>query len=130
MKYTELVRGLDVFEGMLTKLEGGERIEITDVRAILKFIQAHQTVMKHDEGRALVIGATDALASRRVGDFVDSSRRLCMVLRSNLDNEDGVNRAEPEIYVNLSRLEKKYTRKVTISPWPSLPESVRRGPAA
>jgi hemerythrin-like domain-containing protein len=121
MKYTELViqdhivllRGLDILEGMLTKLENGERIEIADVRAILKLIQVHQLVMKHDESRALVIGATDALASRRVGDFVYSSRRLCTVLRSHMDLEDGVlddlaRQSIPEIDVNLSRLEQKY----------------------
>jgi hemerythrin-like domain-containing protein len=116
MKYTELViqdhivlrRGLDVLEGMLTKLESGERIEIADVRTILKLIEVHQLVLEHDEGRVLVTGATDALASRRVGDFVYSSRRLCTLLRSHTDKGDGVNRTEPEIYLNLSRLEQKY----------------------
>jgi hemerythrin-like domain-containing protein len=113
MKYTELVRSLDVLEGMLTKLESGERVEIADVRTILKLIQVHQIVMKHDEGRMLVTGATDALASRRAGDFVYSSRRLCTLLRSHTDKEDELrddlaSQLLPEIYVNLSRLEQKY----------------------
>jgi hypothetical protein len=131
MKY-ELVRALDILEAMLTKLENGERIEIADVRSILTLIQVHQLVVKLDEGLALLTGTIDALASRRVGDFVFSSRRLCTVLRTHMDKEEALDNLAaqllPEIDVNLSRLEQKYTRKVTLSPWP-LPKVVRQGPA-
>jgi hemerythrin-like domain-containing protein len=189
MKCTELViqdhvvirRGLDILDGMLTKLEGGERIEIADVSAILKFLQAfgdeyhqameetvlfpalmrsapggnpiHLMVMEHGEDRALVTRITEALAVRRVVDFVYSSRRLCMLLRKHIDREDGVlsdlasellskdedsmlvaefrkNRTEPETYLDFSRLERKYTRKVPVNSWTALPETLRRGRAA
>jgi hemerythrin-like domain-containing protein len=126
MKCTELViqdhvvirRGLDILDGMLTKLESGERIEIADVRVILKFLHAfgdeyhqtmeekllfpalvraapeespiHQMVMEHGEDRALVTWITDALGARRVIDFVYSSRRLSMLLRKHIDREDRV----------------------------------------
>ena len=126
MKCTELViqdhvvirRGLDILDGMLTKLESGERIEIADVRAILKFLQTfgdeyHQTmeetvlfpalvrsapegspiqsmVTEHGEDRALVTRITGVLAARRVVDFVYSSRRLCRLLRKHIDREDAV----------------------------------------
>jgi hemerythrin-like domain-containing protein len=189
MKCTELViqdhvairRGVDILDGMLTKLESGERIEIADVRAILKFLQGfgdeyhqtmeekvlfpalvraapegspiHQMVMQHGEDRALVTWITDALGSRRVVDFVYSSRRLCMLLRNHIEKEDGVlsdlanqllskdednmvlaefrkNRTEPETYVDFSRLERKYTRKAPLNSWAPLPEMPRREPSA
>ena len=189
MKCTEIViqdhvvirRGLDILEGMLTKLESGERIEIADVRAILKFLQAfgdeyhqtieervlfpalvraapegspiHQMVMEHGEDRALVTWITEALGARRVVDFVYSSRRLCMLLRKHIDREEAVlcdlasqllskdedsllvakfrkHRTEPESYLDFSRLERKYIRKVPVNSWTPQPEIMRRGRAA
>ena len=189
MKCTELViqdhvvlrRGLDILDGMLTKLESGERIEIADVRAILKFLQVfgdeyhqtmeervlfpvlvraapegspiHEIVMEHGEDRALVTWITDALGSKRVVDFVYSSRRLCTLLRSHIDREEGVlgdladqllspdednfvvaefrrNRMDPEVFVNFSRLERKYTHKMPVNPWAPRSEILHRGTTA
>src|SRR5262249_8223172 len=44
-----LRRGLDILDGMVSKLEGGERIEIADAITILKFfrffgVEYHQTI--------------------------------------------------------------------------------------
>ena len=94
MKCTELVirdhvvirRGLDILDGMMKKLEDRERIEITDVNAVFRFLQVfgdeyhqsveekvlfpllvratpqgspiHQMVSEHGEERALVAWLT------------------------------------------------------------------------
>ena len=154
-----LCRGLDILDGMMKRLEEGQRIEIIDVKAILKFLQVfgdeyhqtveekvlfpalvraapkdspiHQMVMEHGEERALATWIMDAFASRRVIDFVYSSRRLSLLLRSHIAKEEAVlaqlagrllseeednrivdqfrmNHKEPESYVNFTRLERKY----------------------
>src|SRR5205823_13370764 len=97
MKSTELViydhlilrRGLDILDGMVKKLEKGERIEIADITVILKFLRVfgdeyHQSMeeqalfpalqraapqqgalthmlREHRAARALVAGIDDAL---------------------------------------------------------------------
>src|SRR5262245_39669777 len=126
MNCTELVirdhvvlrRGLNILDGMMKKLEDGERIEIADINAVLKFLQAfgdeyhqtmeekalfpllvratpqgspiHQMVSEHGEERALVSWIIDAFASRRVADFVYTSHRLSLVLRNHIEKEDAV----------------------------------------
>lgn len=155
-------RALDVLDGMMKILESGERIEIADARSILNFLEffgedyhqaseekilfpalvravpqdspVHQLVMGHGQERALVDWIKEAFWSRRVKDFVYSSRRLSTLLRTHLDQEETVlgelagrllskeeddavvaefmkNRKEPETMVNFSRLERKYTSK-------------------
>ena len=170
MKCTELViadhvvlrRALDILDGMMKKLEDGERIEIADVKAVFKFFQVfgddyhqtleekilfpalvratpqdspiHQMVLEHGEERALVAWILDALEHRRVIDFVYSSRRLSLVLRNHIAKEDTVlgqladrllskeeddrvvaefarNHKHPEMFVDFSRLERKYMPK-------------------
>jgi hemerythrin-like domain-containing protein len=189
MKCTELVigdhvvlrRGLNIFEGMMKKLEDGERIEIADVKTVLKFLQAfgdeyhqtmeekvlfpvlvratphgspiHQMVLEHGEERALVTWILDAFESRRVTDFVYSSRRLILILRNHIDKEDAVlgqlaerllskeeddrvvaeftkNHKQPEMYLDFSRLERKYTPKSDRNSLDSLDEPVRGRAAA
>jgi hemerythrin-like domain-containing protein len=126
MKCTELVmqdhailrRGLDIVDGMLKKLEDGERIEIADVITVLKFLrlfgdQYHQTVeenalfpallraapeesalrqlvSEHGDERTLVVEIEDALMSRRGMDFFRSSRRLTAILRNHFEQEDTI----------------------------------------
>jgi hemerythrin-like domain-containing protein len=157
--HTVLRRGLDILDSMMKKLEDGQRIEIVDVKAILKFFKAfgdeyhqtveekvlfpalvraapqgspiHQMVMEHGEERALAAWIMDAFASRRVIDFVYSSRRLSHLLRNHLAKEEAVlaqladrmlsdeederivdefkkHHKEAETYVNFTRLELKY----------------------
>jgi hemerythrin-like domain-containing protein len=157
--HTVLRRGLDILDSMMKKLEDGQRIEIIDVKAILKFLQVfgdeyhqtveekvlfpalvravpqgspiHQMVMEHGEERALAAWIMDALASRRVIDFVYSSRRLSNLLRNHIAKEEAVlaqlagrllseeeddrivdefkkHHKEAETYVNFTRLELKY----------------------
>ncbi|HEX5000547.1 MAG TPA: hemerythrin domain-containing protein [Terriglobia bacterium] len=126
MKCTELVmrdhavlrRGLTILDGMIKKLEAGDRIEIADVNAVLRFFKTfgddyhqtveekslfpvlvratrqdspiHQMVQEHGEERALVSWMMDAMASRRVVDFAHSARRLNVILRRHLDMEDSI----------------------------------------
>jgi hemerythrin-like domain-containing protein len=126
MKCTELVlqdhvilrRGLDILDGMVKKLEGGERIEIADVVSILKFLQLfgdqyHQSMeenllfpallcatpnesplslmlTEHREERSLVTAIENALKFKVGIDFVRSSRQLSILLRNHLDKEDAV----------------------------------------
>jgi hemerythrin-like domain-containing protein len=124
MKCTELVvrdhailrRGLHILDGLIRKLEGGERIEIADVNAVLKFFKVfgeeyhqaveenalypalmsaagpgssiHQMAAEHGEERSLVAWMTDAMTSRRIADFAYTSRRLIVILRDHLERED------------------------------------------
>jgi hemerythrin-like domain-containing protein len=126
MKCTQLVvqdhvilrRGLDILDGMVKKLEDGERIEIADVISILKFLRVfggdyHQkteeTVLfpallrgsaqgspvadmlrEHTEERALLAGIEEALRSKKGPDFVRTSRTLSHLLKNHLDKEDAV----------------------------------------
>jgi hemerythrin-like domain-containing protein len=167
-----LRRALDVLDNMMKKLEGGERIEIADIRAMFNFLQffgddyhqhteekflfpalvraaprgspIHEMVLQHGEERALVAWILEALGARRVVDFVYSSHQLTALLRSHIDKEDRVlqvladqllsneedtaiaaefknNHKEPEIFVNLPRLENKYHGMLIASPAVSRP---------
>ena len=124
MKCTELLsqdhavlrRGLGVLDGMVKKLEDGDRIEIADVTAILKFLrffgdEYHQTMeekvlfpalmraepqqdslrqmlVEHGEERAVVAEIEAALNPKKGIAFVRSTRRLTMLLGHHLDKED------------------------------------------
>ena len=127
MKCTDLViqdhialrRALDILDGMINKLERGDRIEIADAAEILKFlrtfgIEYHQTIAAVEH----------AIAVRKGIDFVRNSRGLIVLLRNHYDREDAVlqsttiskeedplGRKAPESHVNLSSLEGKYTAK-------------------
>jgi hemerythrin-like domain-containing protein len=166
MNCTELVigdhiilrRGLTVVDGMLKKLEDGQRIEIFDAAAILKFLrlfgdQYHQVmeesvlfpaliraapnesalrqlVSEHGDERILVSEIEEALMSKRGMLFFRSSHQLTSMLRNHCEREELVlgrlaeclsteqdaaiveqftrNRAQVEVYVNFTRLERKY----------------------
>jgi hemerythrin-like domain-containing protein len=126
MKCTELVtfdhvlirRGLTVVDGMLKKLEDGQRIEILDAATILKFLrlfgdQYHQSmeesvlfpallrvaphdttlrqlVSEHGDERLLVAQIEEALMSKRGMVFFSSSRQLTTLLRDHCDREEAI----------------------------------------
>jgi hemerythrin-like domain-containing protein len=126
MKCTELLiqdhamlrRALDIVNEMLAKLERGDRIEIADVAAVLKFLrlfgdQYHQTMeeqvlfpallraapheaslrqlmVEHNDERTLVAEIEDALISKRATSFFYGSRRLTSLLRSHCDREEAI----------------------------------------
>ncbi len=126
MQCTELIsqdhvilrRGLDILEGMVKKLEDGERIEIADVTAILKFLrffgdEYHQTMeetilfpallrtapeesslrqifREHYEERAVLAEIEAALNPKKGTAVVNSSRRLILLLGNHIDKEDTI----------------------------------------
>ena len=126
MKCTELLtqdhailrRGLEILEGMVRKLEEGQRIETTDVATILKFLRTfgdnyhqmmeetvlfpallraaphenplRQIALEHREERTLVAAMEEALRFKKGREFASSSRQLTVLLRNHLDKEDAV----------------------------------------
>ena len=110
MNSTELRRGLDVIDGMLGKLEEGQRIEIADVVMILKFLRHFAD--GPGEERTLVSEIDDALMSKRGKDFVRSSRRLTTLLKSRFDKDETILRGLSEnSLAGLAQLERKYCPK-------------------
>jgi hemerythrin-like domain-containing protein len=118
--HSYLRRALDILDGMVKKMEDGDRIETADAMTIVKFlrifgIEHHQTLeervlfsllvradqenpigymqFEQAEQRALVTAIDDALSSKRGREFVQSSRALSELLRSHCDREDSALRA-------------------------------------
>jgi hemerythrin-like domain-containing protein len=108
--HANLQRGLRILDGMVRKLEEGDRIEIADVVSILKFLRLFGEQSEHSEERRLVNQIEASLQRKVGGDFVRSSRRLSVLLRSRLDKEHTILRSDSS--VNFSRLEQKYTGAV------------------
>ena len=136
MKCTELIvqdhallrRCLDIVDGMLKRLEEGERIEIADVSTILKFLrlfgdQYHQSmeeqilfpamlevapgetelrqfVTDHGSERTLVVQIEEMLMSRRGMAFFRSARQLTALLRHHCDMEEIILRQLAEQYLS------------------------------
>src|SRR5215469_1295628 len=126
MRSTQLViqdhiilrRGLDVVDGMLQKLESGQRIEIFDATVMLKFLRLfgdqyhqameesvlfpallaaapdecplHQFVSEHGDERTLVAEIEEALMSRKGMAFFRGSRQLTGLLRAHCDREETI----------------------------------------
>jgi len=129
MKWTEVViqdhvvfrRGLDVLDGMVKKLENGERIETADAGTILKFLRLfvvenkqtfeknvlfpallragvqenpiRQMLFEHSEQRTLVSAVDEALRLKKGTEFVRSARGLSALLRNHMDREEDVLRS-------------------------------------
>src|SRR5262245_842043 len=155
-----LLRGLNILDGMIKTMEGGERIEVADAITTLKFLRRfgdeyHQTMeetvlfplllqaapeeprlrsalTEHDEERALAGKIDAALRSKSGPEFVRTSRQLSVLLRNHFSAEDALladsaevylssdqdcaivleftkNRVQPEILLDFSRMESKYT---------------------
>jgi hypothetical protein len=104
-----LHRGLDVVDGMLRKLEEGNRIEIADVTMMLKVLRCFAD--EHGEERTLVSEIENALITKRGMDFLRSSRRLASVLRNRVDKEKSLSSISENSYACLVRLEQKYCPK-------------------
>jgi hemerythrin-like domain-containing protein len=126
MRCTQLViqdhiilrRALGVVDGMLQKLDSGQRIEIFDATVMLKFLRLfgdqyhqameetvlfpallaaapdecplHQFVSEHGEERTLVSEIEESLMSRKGMAFFRSSRRLTGLLRAHCDREETI----------------------------------------
>ena len=105
MKCTEVLiedhvilrRGLDILDRMCQIMEAGDRIEVFDIRTVLKFLRTfgedplyQRLLQDHREERELVSAIESTLNSRHGIGFVRSSRRLILLLRNHLDREDTV----------------------------------------
>jgi hemerythrin-like domain-containing protein len=124
MKCTELLaqdhailrRGLDILDGMVGKLEEGQRIETADIAAFLKFLRIfgdgyHQMMeetvlfpalrrvlpqenplrqvgLEHRDGLVFVAAMEEALRFKRGRDLAGNARRLTSLLRNHLADED------------------------------------------
>ena len=105
-----LRRGVDVVDGMLKRLEEGQRIEIADVMAILKFLRRFGD--EHGDERLLISEIQNALMTRRGKDFVRSSRQLTSLLRNQFNKEKSLSNAISEYSdAGLAQLERKYCPK-------------------
>jgi hemerythrin-like domain-containing protein len=125
MRCTELIaqdhavlrQGLNILDRMVQIMEEGDRIEILDIRTVLKFLRMfgdeyHQSMeekvlfpvllraaphdviqglmLEHHEERELVTAIEDALSPKHGIGFVRNSRQLILLLRKHLDMEDKV----------------------------------------
>jgi len=116
--HIQIRRALGVVDGMLRKLESGERIEILDAKTVLKFVrlfadQYHQvmedTVLfpvllraapgdpalvqfasDHCGERSLADEIEEALLSRRATAFFRSAEELTSLLRSHCEREESI----------------------------------------
>jgi hemerythrin-like domain-containing protein len=124
MRCTEIVtqdhailrRVLDILDGMLDKLERGERIEIADATTILEFIKLfaveyHQRMEEdvlfpallrtsppttsladmlfaHAEQDTLIAAIDGALTAKKGADFVRNSRGLIALLKNHFAQEE------------------------------------------
>ncbi len=130
--HAALRRGVDILDRMVQRMEEGNRIEIFDIRTVLKFLRAFGDSyhLSTEERELLSVIEADLNAKHGIG-FVRSSRRIILLLRNHLEkedlaladigerllskNEDDViaatfasNRAISDIVVGFSRLERKY----------------------
>lgn len=80
---SSLRQGLGKLEGMISKMEGGDRIDIAGAAALLKDFRSLEQI----EEQGLVAAAEGALRSRKGSDFVRTSRQLTVVLRNHLEKE-------------------------------------------
>ena len=125
--HVTLQRGLDILDGMVKRLEDGERIEIADVTATLKFLNVF--FREHSEERAIVAEIEAALNNKKGIAFVNSSRRLSVLLRVHVEAERPLSKKEDEMagaeFINFTRLENKYMRKPQRTPVNSVREVAR-----
>ena len=130
--HAALRRGVDILDRMVQRMEEGNRIEILDIRTVLKFLRAFgdQYQLSTEERELLSVIEDDLNAKHGIG-FVRGSRRLILLLRNHLETEDlalaniaerllsrdeddviaapfASKRAISDIVVSFSRLERKY----------------------
>jgi hypothetical protein len=110
-----LRRSLEILDGMIKKLEHGERIEIADATNLLKFLRGF--VIEHPEQQSLLAASESALNTKQATEFVRNSRGLILLLGRLCDQDETVATLKvPEMSLNLSALEYKYTAKPQVTP--------------
>jgi len=132
MRYTEVIpedhavlrRGLNILDRMVQRMEEGQLIEIFDIRAVTSFLRGYGERYSQVEVQDIV-GAIEASLSPKHGiEFVRSSRRLILLLRNQMEQEQVEAIAEQsttspihaETYAGFARLERKYAPKPRATP--------------
>jgi hypothetical protein len=104
-------RALNILDGMVQKMETGQRIEISDAFAILKFLEIFvDEYHEHSEERTAKACIEDALNAKAGKEFVRSARDLSRLLRSGFPSEDAIAAKfrNSLLYPNFAYLERKY----------------------
>jgi len=116
--HASLRRGLDILDRMVQKMEEGERIEIFDIRTIVRFLRVFEGRFTQSEAQELVAAIEASLNPKHGVAFVRSSRQLIQLFRNQLDNEQAEAIATPantgtqsEPHAEFARLERKYSGK-------------------
>lgn len=111
--HTMLRYGLDILEGMIRKMENGERIEISDAATVLKYLRSlgEEGLPSHGEGTSPFGKVEESLRRKRARDFVRDSRELGALLRIYLETGTSPSEGDltaAQIDAGLSRLGSKY----------------------
>ena len=124
MRFTEVIaqdqmalrRGMSILDRMVQRMEEGQRIEIFDIRTVLKFLRVFGD--RYPQAEILeIVGSIEASLNPKHGPgFVRSSCRLIQMLRNHIAQEHDRPTAEEspsspmltETYAEFARLERKY----------------------
>ena len=118
-------RGLSILDRMVQRLEEGQRIEILDIRTMIKFLRAYGKRYPQSEVLELVGSIEASLNPKHGAGFVRSSRSLILLLRNQIYEEetgsavtellsfsqDPQGPIPAETYSDFARLELKYASK-------------------
>ena len=130
MRLTEVIaqdqsivrRGLNILDRMVQRMEEGQRIEILDIRTMIKFLRAYGERYPQAEVVELVGSIEASLNPKHGAGFVRSSRSLILLLRNQIFEEQAestvteLNSFTPssmlaETNSDFARLERKYAAK-------------------
>jgi hypothetical protein len=127
MRFTEVIaqdqsamqRGLNILDRMVQRMEEGQRIEIFDIRLVIKFLRVFGERYPQGEVLELVNSIEASLNPKHGAGFVRSSRRLSQLLRSQIDDAEAsasdaglaLGPMSTEIYADFPKLERKYAPK-------------------
>jgi hypothetical protein len=108
MRFTEVV-ALNILDRMVQRMEEGQRIEIFDIRTVIKFLRVFADRYPQAEVVELVESIEASLNPKHGAGFVRSSRRLLHLLQNQINPEqiEAIASEFPE----MARLERKYAPK-------------------
>ena len=81
-----LRRSLDILDGMIKKLEHGERIEIAQATNLLKSLRSFG--FENPEQQTRLTATENALSSKKGMEFVRNARALISLLRNPSDQNE------------------------------------------
>ena len=113
---TAVRRGLNILDRMVQRMEEGQRIEIFDIRTVIKFLRVFGERYPQAEVLEHVESIEASLNPKHGAGFVRSSRRLIQLLRNQFADDlpgsaAGTLPSNPmltETCASFTRLERKY----------------------